>query len=717
MIHTPRRRAGTAAIAATVSHTALRVVGHVVRWMAAGLRQPGRLLAVAWLLGLFTVGAAGIAHADGLFSHPSYTDPQQTLFEAHGPFAYTLTIQPDDDAQSGLGLTAVLYQIVGVICNLLLWIALLPLYGAFLLLEWFLNLTFYRDSAAQIDAAVKALADQVFWPLISATVAVGAVVTYTRWRGEGRGWLSDVAWVIAAATLAIGFVSQPSQIMLQVDGLREQLAAKVITGTTTALTPDQVSVTGYWNPALTGPPQEVAGRSLVAGLWDSFGSTPWCLAQFHELDICRVAGAHKLAGDDTWTQWENTMADNDQVTEFGTWQNWVRGMDLGRLGYVMMMLMMALPMAILTLILVIAGFTAVVGFAGMFLLGVLALVCWPIPGWFRRFGTKWWEYTLGLQLQALFVTVILATVMLLSKFIGSHVDTYGFFIVGLLNIVLMFWAVKARAFIESLTMMGGGGAGILGMMAAWTGMRAGGWALRKVGHFGRQVLRSPYNVGRYVRDRARGIDWTGRPGPTNTGIPTMNHVDSYRIPDLDDGPRQLSPPSPPAIGGGPVGIGPSGSGGSGPLVPRPPSGGPPATRPRGPRRPAPPGADGPHQAPYRRDPRRPAAELPTGHSTPGPDSRRPLGPGTGAPADTAARGRRARDIHTGQWVSVSDGTVVEPAPPPPAGRPSAGGTPATPADQNAPDQRPDTRRRRIIRSVRPRRRVMPLDDGPAADPS
>ena len=127
------------------------------------------------------------------------------------------------------------------------------------------------------------------------------------------------------------------------------------------------------------------------------------------------------------------------------------------------------------------------------------------PGWFRRFGTKWWEYTLGLQLQALFVTVILAAVMLVSKFIGSHVDTYGFFIVGLLNIVLMFWAVKARSFIESLTMMGGGGsAGMLGMMAAWTGMRAGGWALGKLGHLGRQVIRSPYNAGRYVRDRAKG---------------------------------------------------------------------------------------------------------------------------------------------------------------------------------------------------------------------
>jgi hypothetical protein len=142
MTSIPRLPARAATITGIVAGTGTRgVLGALCRvagWVLASLGRPGRLLALAWLLGLFTVGAAGMAHADGLFSHPTYTDSQQTLFEAHGPFAYSLTIQPDDAAQSGLGLTAALYQIVGVICNLLLWIALLPLYGAFLLLEWFL---------------------------------------------------------------------------------------------------------------------------------------------------------------------------------------------------------------------------------------------------------------------------------------------------------------------------------------------------------------------------------------------------------------------------------------------------------------------------------------------------------------------------------------------------------------------------------------------------
>ena len=332
-------------------------------------------------------------------------------------------------------------------------------------------------------------------------------------------------------------------------------------------------------------------------------------------------------------------------------------MDLGRLGYVLILLMMALPMAILTLILVIAGFTAVVGFAAMFLLGVVALVGWPIPGWFRRFGTKWWEYTLGLQLQALFVTVILAAVMLVSKFIGSHVDKYGFFIVGLLNIVLMFWAVKARAFIESLTMMGGGGsAGMLGMMAAWTGMRAGGWALGQG--------RAPRPAGRHgPRTTPAGTSGTARrastgpaaPARPNTGIPGPKHVDAYRIPDLDNGPRQLPPPPPPAIGGGPAAIGPSGpGGGGGPLVPRPPSRW--ATRhpTPGPRRPPPPtGGDGPYQAPYRRDPRRPPRppEGPQPRRVTTAPATRPRPPRHRAPR---RRGGGRRDTRTGR-VGVRPG--------------------------------------------------------------
>ena len=249
----------------------------------------------------------------------------------------------------------------------------------------------------------------------------------------------------------------------------------------------------------------------------------------------------------------------------------------------------------------------------------------------------------------------------------------------------MFWAVKARAFIESLTMMGGGSsAGMLGTMAAWTGMRAGGWAMGKVGHLGRQVIRSPYNAGRYLRDRAKGIDWTGRPGQRNTGIPTVKRVDAYRIPDLDQGPRQLVPPPPPAIGGGPTPISPAGPGG-GPLIPRPPSGGPPATRPSGPRRPPPSsGGHGPVQAPYRRDPRRPATPLPQGPAAAGYDGRRQLG--TGHTTGTPGGGRRARDTRSGQWVTVSDATVVEPATPPaaptlPTTRPAAGAKPGAPVEE------------------------------------
>jgi hypothetical protein len=255
-------------------------------------------------------------------------------------------------------------------------------------------------------------------------------------------------------------------------------------------------------------------------------------------------------------------------------------------------------------------------------------------------------------------------------------------------------------------------------MAAYGAMRAGGWAAGKVGHFGRQVIRSPYNAGRYVRDRAKGLDWLSRTGPAKKGIPNPKHVDSFRIPDLDNGPRHLPPAPPHEIRGGPKAMGPSGPSGGGPLVPRPPSGGPPAKRPGRPRRPGPAGRDGPRQAPYRRDPRRRAAQLPKGPTAPSQDGRRQLGSGN---PETTQKTRRARDTRTGGWVTVPDSTVVEsaatptPKPPRPAkARKSVSLTTPRVSSYPVPDQ-PPSGRRRVGRGSAARRRVMPLDDGPPTE--
>src|ERR1044072_8029354 len=172
-----------------------------VGWL---LGEPRRMLLVGWLVGLLVAGSMRSAAAEGFVVGPDLAHGQpRTLFETYDYSDYQLTVKPDDNASGFMDIGKVVYEVVGFINNVMAWICLGLLFGALTLLEWLLNLTVYRDSADQIDVAVQLIASRVFWPLIAATVAVGAFVTYARWRGEGRGFVSDLGWVVAAGTLAV----------------------------------------------------------------------------------------------------------------------------------------------------------------------------------------------------------------------------------------------------------------------------------------------------------------------------------------------------------------------------------------------------------------------------------------------------------------------------------------------------------------------------------
>lgn len=451
----------------------LRVVGEVARRVLAGivwvryraprpvrwlLADPQRLLTVAWLVGMLVVGTARVASADPIVVGPDLAlGAPRTLYESYDFSDYKLTVKPDEENSDWFGVSETVLEVVGFINNLILWACLGILFGALSLLEWFLNLTVYRDSAPEIDTATQMIATEVFWPLIAATVAVGAFITYARWRGEGRGFLSDFGWVVAAGVIAVGFAAGPSTLMNSVDSVRQDLATGVMSGSsayaTTAGNP-----TGFETPQIGGEPQKAATRKLVDSVWNTYGATGWCLAQFRDLAICKVAGHHALAGDQQWKDWMAALDNGGAPPEFGTRVHWIRGQDMTRTGYLLVLALIIIPMGFILLRLVISGLVAVVGFLLMLVIGLLFLVFWPIPGWFRQMGTRYWVYTLGLELQALFITVVIAGAMVSSTIIATQISKYGFFVVALLNLGLFVAAMKARAWLELLTTTGGAGA-------------------------------------------------------------------------------------------------------------------------------------------------------------------------------------------------------------------------------------------------------------------
>jgi hypothetical protein len=426
-----------------------------VRWL---LTDPQRLLTIAWLVGILVVGTARAASADPIVVGPDLAQgAPRTLYESYDFSDYKLTVKPDEENSDWFGISETVLEVVGFINNLILWVCLGVLFGALSLLEWFLNLTVYRDSAPEIDSATQMIATHVFWPLIAATVAVGAFITYARWRGEGRGFLSDFGWVVAAGVLAVGFAAGPSTLMNNVDSVRQDLATGVMTGSsryaTTAGNP-----TGFPTPQIGGDPQKAATRTLVDAVWNTYGATAWCFAEFHDLSICQVAGAHALAGDQQWKDWMAQLDNGGAPPEFGTRVHWIRGQDMTRTAYLLVLALITIPMGLILLRLVIAGLVAVVGFLLMLVIGLVFLVFWPIPGWFRQTGTRYWIYTLGMEGQALFVTVIISGTTVSSTIIATQIGKYGFFVVALLNLGLFIAALKARAWLETLTTFGGAGA-------------------------------------------------------------------------------------------------------------------------------------------------------------------------------------------------------------------------------------------------------------------
>ncbi|GAA1308844.1 hypothetical protein [Saccharothrix xinjiangensis] len=447
-----------------------------LRWL---WQRPERMMTLAWLVGLLVAGHARGAVADDVITGPDLAGRgPKTLFETYSFSDYGITVKPDDSASGWLDVALPVYQIMGVITLLLMWLVLGVLEGALTLLEWLLNLTVYAESSDRIDQAVNAVAYHVFWPLIMATVAIGAVMIYARWRGEGRGFATDLGWVIATAATAMLFASGPSTVMTTVDGARQQIADGVIAGSTQFVAPTN-NPTGFPTPSIADGSPHAGTRRLVDSMWSNFGATPWCLAHFNSLEVCGKAGHHALANDDTWKRWMELLDNQGAVEEFGPYGDYIRGQDPARLGIVLLLALLVLPLALLLIRLVIAGLNAAVGLLLALVAGLVFLTLWPIPGWPRATGTRYLVYTVGRSLQALTITTTVSGVTVTSAIIATLVGQHGFFIVTVLNIALMTSAVQMQSWVDSLT--GGEGARTMGVGSALIARSVARTAVKAIG--------------------------------------------------------------------------------------------------------------------------------------------------------------------------------------------------------------------------------------------
>jgi len=470
-----------------------RVLWRLWRAVSWVFRSRWRLVTSTWLMGFFLVGQAGVASADGLIVGPDLgSGGGQTVFERFGPEKYTLYLHLSDSHHGGVHVEETMWTILNAVEIGLMYLIAALARGAITSMEWLLNLTLYSDNQVAIDSAVSGVANAVFWPLFGTTLAIGAMVAYGRMKREGGGSLwNDASWLIAASVFAAMFATAPSLVLKDMDDTRTMLSDGLMVGYST-LGPVGDSSAGF--PAVKVPgDQKGATRQLADGMWNVFVTTPWCYANFNDQSICHDVGKDYLTDDQRWkdlNDWMNGKngGNTDDTKgaycpkELNAQCDWIRGQSFGRLGALLFILIVTLPLVLVLLALVLYGLMAIVGFLLLALSGIVFLLFWMIPGRPRQIGVKWLEELIGALLQSVIITTVIGSVMVLDSFLAAGIPKYGFFAVALLDLATFVTGFRMRGRLENVVGMGAGsGASPFSGYMAMRGMGALGKRLGKAG--------------------------------------------------------------------------------------------------------------------------------------------------------------------------------------------------------------------------------------------
>lgn len=447
-----------------------RVLAGGWRCLSWPFRSTLHLVVGMWLTGFFIIGQGSAALADdGLINSPDLGSAGgQTVFELYGPQRFSLYLQLSDSNHGAPYVSESMWNFLRAIESALMYLVGALARGAITSMEWMLNLNIYSDNSATIDAAVRSVAAQVFWPLFGATMAIGAFAAYARMKREGGGSLfNDASWLVAASIFAGAFAISPSTVMTDLDNARAAVGVAAMTGYA-SVGPTGTSAAGFPAVSLPGD-QNGATRKLADAMWNVYVVTPWCYVNYNSMTICADIGHDYLTGDARWVALTDWMAGNNGGNsddtngspycppELAASCDWIRGQSFGRLGATIFVVAVTIPLVVMLLALVLFGIMAIVGFALLVLLGLFFIIGWMIPGRLRQMGVRWFEELLGALLQNIIITAVLGSVMVLDAILNAGIGKYGFFMVGLLNLASFVVGFRMRGRLENIAGLGAGG--------------------------------------------------------------------------------------------------------------------------------------------------------------------------------------------------------------------------------------------------------------------
>ncbi|MFF7726025.1 hypothetical protein [Streptomyces sp. NPDC008001] len=429
--------------------------------------------------------------------HTSYSGPG-TLYEQYGdPMLYNLDVQLGWDEFGDWALQFVAQIFMGLTVVLAL--------AAIVVVQWTFKFTSIDKLEDSMATAISGAAGTVSTTLLPSAMAVGALIAYANHRRNGTS-ISQLGWVAAAAILSISLLTTPK---VWIDGLD---SVRTI-GSNTAM---KAASAGMGNeskepidigktPTYGKNDQDNMLRQSGDAIWRSYVVTPWCVAEFGNLNTCKKYGQGLLdQGSDTKTR-ESWLSDNVSSGNVGDEAVKYRQ---GHVGHARVMVTMASAIcvalfAVLAVALAFASLASLIGALMLLLAGVVFACLWVIPGRPRQWGVRWFDTLLGFALQSFVSTMVLGCVLVLNTASVSMVGSYGWFASAGISITSAIVAFKFRGIMESIVgvtgatnssfnagamrlaqgagslMARGAGKGALGALR--TAGKPAGWAGKKAG--------------------------------------------------------------------------------------------------------------------------------------------------------------------------------------------------------------------------------------------
>ncbi|WP_190024892.1 hypothetical protein [Streptomyces hiroshimensis] len=428
--------------------------------------------------------------------HTSYSGAG-TLYEQYGdPMLYNLDVQLgwDEFGDWALQFVAVIFMGLTVVLAL----------AAIVVVQWTFKFTSIDKLEDSIAGAISGAAGTVSTTLLPSAMAVGALIAYANHRRNGSS-ISQLGWVAATAILSISLLTTPKVWIEGLDSIRtigSNTAMKAASAGMGNETKEPID-TGA-EPTYGKDDQDNMLRKSGDAIWRSYVVTPWCVAEFGNLNTCKKYGKDLLdQGSDTkkreeWLK-ENVSSGNvgDEAVKYRQ----------GHMGHARVMVTMASAVcaalfAVLAVALSFASLASLIGALMLLLAGVVFACLWVIPGRPRQWGVRWFDTLLGFALQSFVSTMVLGCVLVLNTASVTLVGSYGWFASAGISITSAIVAFKFRGIMESIVGVTGAtnsafNAGAMrlargaGAVAARGGGRAGLWAATKgggvAGHAARKV--------------------------------------------------------------------------------------------------------------------------------------------------------------------------------------------------------------------------------------